>query len=177
MYTSPLPLLMIPCLSLCIRTWMCFEKYSQAWNAAKNAEKQMPRYPIENTMILLDYLQGILASMVTQQVSPAGKTLSECLNPKGLWQCRNTFSGQQLESEGICFHCLPLVDSDTFFSWHLLNGAQIFLIKKWWLLPSISQASAGEGDPSCTELEEKCRSHLDNLRQTSLLLAHKLKVW
>ncbi|XP_074968750.1 coiled-coil domain-containing protein 187 [Phalacrocorax aristotelis] len=37
-------------------------------------------------------------------------------------------------------------------------------------------ASAGEGDPSCTELEEKHRSHLDNLRQTSLLLAHKLKV-
>ncbi|KAK4811442.1 hypothetical protein QYF61_006376 [Mycteria americana] len=34
----------------------------------------------------------------------------------------------------------------------------------------------GEGDPSCTELEEKHRSHLDNLRQTSLLLAHKLKV-
>ncbi|CAM9666893.1 unnamed protein product [Bubo scandiacus] len=34
----------------------------------------------------------------------------------------------------------------------------------------------GEGDPSCTELEEKYRSHLDNLRQTSLLLAHKLKV-
>uniref|UniRef100_A0A8C8ABK5 CAP-Gly domain-containing protein n=1 Tax=Otus sunia TaxID=257818 RepID=A0A8C8ABK5_9STRI len=38
-------------------------------------------------------------------------------------------------------------------------------------------ASAGEGDPSCTELEEKYRSHLDNLRQTSLLLAHKLKVY
>ncbi|KAM6237719.1 coiled-coil domain-containing protein 187 isoform 3-T3 [Spheniscus humboldti] len=38
-------------------------------------------------------------------------------------------------------------------------------------------ASAGEGDPSCTELEEKCGSHLDNLRQTSLLLAHKLKVY
>ncbi|NXV86816.1 CE350 protein, partial [Calonectris borealis] len=37
-------------------------------------------------------------------------------------------------------------------------------------------ASAGEGDPSCTELEEKHRTHLDNLRQTSLLLAHKLKV-
>ncbi|KAM7087784.1 coiled-coil domain-containing protein 187 isoform 2-T2 [Ciconia maguari] len=37
-------------------------------------------------------------------------------------------------------------------------------------------ASAGEGDPSCTELEEKYRSHLDNLRQASLLLAHKLKV-
>ncbi|KAM9256715.1 coiled-coil domain-containing protein 187 [Cariama cristata] len=37
-------------------------------------------------------------------------------------------------------------------------------------------ASAGEGDPSCTELEEEHRSHLGNLRQTSLLLAHKLKV-
>ncbi|XP_054076154.1 coiled-coil domain-containing protein 187 isoform X1 [Rissa tridactyla] len=37
-------------------------------------------------------------------------------------------------------------------------------------------ASAGEGDSSCTELEEKHKSHLDNLRQTSLLLAHKLKV-
>ncbi|KAM9271259.1 coiled-coil domain-containing protein 187 [Morus bassanus] len=37
-------------------------------------------------------------------------------------------------------------------------------------------ASAGEGDPSCTELEEKHRSHLDNLKQASLLLAHKLKV-
>ncbi|XP_054705081.1 coiled-coil domain-containing protein 187 isoform X6 [Grus americana] len=36
-------------------------------------------------------------------------------------------------------------------------------------------ASAGEGDPSYTALEEKHRSHLDNLRQTSLLLAHKLK--
>ncbi|KAM6048045.1 coiled-coil domain-containing protein 187 [Chlamydotis macqueenii] len=36
-------------------------------------------------------------------------------------------------------------------------------------------ASAGEGDPSYTTLEEKHRSHLDNLRQTSLLLAHKLK--
>ncbi|KAM9370799.1 coiled-coil domain-containing protein 187 [Phaethornis superciliosus] len=35
--------------------------------------------------------------------------------------------------------------------------------------------SAGEGDLSCRELEEKHRSHLDNLRQTSLLLAHKLK--
>ncbi|XP_071622682.1 coiled-coil domain-containing protein 187 isoform X3 [Heliangelus exortis] len=35
--------------------------------------------------------------------------------------------------------------------------------------------SAGEGDPSCRELEEKHRSHLDNLRQTSLLLAHRLK--
>ncbi|GAB0198558.1 coiled-coil domain-containing protein 187 [Grus japonensis] len=33
----------------------------------------------------------------------------------------------------------------------------------------------GEGDPSYTALEEKHRSHLDNLRQTSLLLAHKLK--
>ncbi|KAM6372452.1 coiled-coil domain-containing protein 187 [Pluvialis apricaria] len=37
-------------------------------------------------------------------------------------------------------------------------------------------ASAGEGDATCTELEEKHKSHLDNLRQTSLLLAHKLKV-
>ncbi|KAM6047538.1 coiled-coil domain-containing protein 187 [Theristicus caerulescens] len=37
-------------------------------------------------------------------------------------------------------------------------------------------ALAGKGDPSCTELEEKHRSHLDNLRQTFLLLAHKLKV-
>ncbi|XP_065710067.1 coiled-coil domain-containing protein 187 isoform X2 [Patagioenas fasciata] len=35
--------------------------------------------------------------------------------------------------------------------------------------------SAGEGDPNCTALEEKHRRHLDNLRQTSLLLAHKLK--
>nr|XP_021135683.1 centrosome-associated protein 350-like isoform X6 [Columba livia] len=35
--------------------------------------------------------------------------------------------------------------------------------------------SAGEGDPNCTALEEKHRSHLDNLRQTSLLLTHKLK--
>ncbi|XP_061867417.1 coiled-coil domain-containing protein 187 isoform X3 [Colius striatus] len=32
-------------------------------------------------------------------------------------------------------------------------------------------------DPSCMELEEKYRSHLDNLRQSSLLLAHKLKVY
>ncbi|XP_053940496.1 coiled-coil domain-containing protein 187 isoform X2 [Cuculus canorus] len=37
-------------------------------------------------------------------------------------------------------------------------------------------AYAGEGDQSYTDLEEKHRSHLDNLRQTSLLLAHKLKV-
>ncbi|XP_014798226.1 PREDICTED: centrosome-associated protein 350-like [Calidris pugnax] len=41
--------------------------------------------------------------------------------------------------------------------------------------PSFEQ-DLGEGDPSCTELEEKHRSHLDNLRQTSLLLTHKLKV-
>ncbi|XP_062497462.1 coiled-coil domain-containing protein 187 isoform X2 [Pezoporus occidentalis] len=37
-------------------------------------------------------------------------------------------------------------------------------------------APAGEGHPGCTELEKKHRSHLDYLRQTSLLLAHKLKV-
>ncbi|KAM6399899.1 LOW QUALITY PROTEIN: coiled-coil domain-containing protein 187 [Rhynochetos jubatus] len=37
-------------------------------------------------------------------------------------------------------------------------------------------ASVGGGDPSYTAQEEKHRSHLDNLRQTSLLLAHKLKV-
>ncbi|KAM4647190.1 LOW QUALITY PROTEIN: coiled-coil domain-containing protein 187 [Amazona ochrocephala] len=37
-------------------------------------------------------------------------------------------------------------------------------------------ASVGEGHPGCTELEKKHRSHLDYLRQTSLLLAHKLKV-
>nr|XP_047907237.1 coiled-coil domain-containing protein 187 [Anser cygnoides]XP_047907247.1 coiled-coil domain-containing protein 187 [Anser cygnoides] len=36
-------------------------------------------------------------------------------------------------------------------------------------------ASAGAGDPSCAELEEKHRSHLDSLRQTSLLLARRLK--
>ncbi|KAM6110356.1 LOW QUALITY PROTEIN: coiled-coil domain-containing protein 187 [Pterocles gutturalis] len=36
-------------------------------------------------------------------------------------------------------------------------------------------ASPGEGDPSCTALEEKHRNHLDNLRQTSLQLAHRLK--
>nr|XP_013801139.1 PREDICTED: centrosome-associated protein 350-like [Apteryx mantelli mantelli] len=33
----------------------------------------------------------------------------------------------------------------------------------------------GEGDLSCTELEEKYGSHLGNLRQISLQLAHKLK--
>ncbi|KAM9522134.1 coiled-coil domain-containing protein 187 [Guaruba guarouba] len=37
-------------------------------------------------------------------------------------------------------------------------------------------ASVGEGHPGCTELEKKHRSHLDYLRQTFLLLAHKLKV-
>ncbi|XP_068067163.1 uncharacterized protein [Anomalospiza imberbis] len=34
----------------------------------------------------------------------------------------------------------------------------------------------GEGDFGSTELEDKHRSHLDILRQTSLLLAHKLKL-
>ncbi|TRZ15199.1 hypothetical protein HGM15179_011910 [Zosterops borbonicus] len=34
----------------------------------------------------------------------------------------------------------------------------------------------GEGDFGSTELEDKHRSHLDSLRQTSLLLAHKLKL-
>lgn len=34
----------------------------------------------------------------------------------------------------------------------------------------------GEGDLGHPELEEKHRSHLDILRQTSLLLAHKLKL-
>ncbi|XP_061208416.1 coiled-coil domain-containing protein 187 isoform X2 [Neopsephotus bourkii] len=37
-------------------------------------------------------------------------------------------------------------------------------------------APAGDGHPGCTELEKKHRSHLDYLRRTSLLLAHKLKV-
>ncbi|KAM6117388.1 coiled-coil domain-containing protein 187 [Phoenicopterus ruber ruber] len=37
-------------------------------------------------------------------------------------------------------------------------------------------ASAGVGHPSYTAPGEKHRSHLDNLRRTSLLLAHKLKV-
>ncbi|XP_071430619.1 coiled-coil domain-containing protein 187 isoform X3 [Pithys albifrons albifrons] len=39
-----------------------------------------------------------------------------------------------------------------------------------------SEQALGGGDCSCTELKEKHRSHLDTLRQTSLLLAHKLQV-
>lgn len=68
--------------------------------------KQMPWDLVGNTVMLLDCFQGALVSEVTQETSPAGTY--KCLNPQRLGQCRNMFSGQELESER---NLLPLPPS------------------------------------------------------------------
>ncbi|XP_021269387.1 coiled-coil domain-containing protein 187 isoform X3 [Numida meleagris] len=70
-----------------------------------------------------------------------------------------------LQDRGAAAQCHPTTESLRTAGSHTLqpHGAEQHSV------------SAGEGDPSCAELKEKHRSHLDNLRQTSLLLAHRLK--
>ncbi|KAM6316256.1 LOW QUALITY PROTEIN: coiled-coil domain-containing protein 187 [Podargus strigoides] len=124
---------------------------------------------------------------ITSPASPSHRFLARSLQreltaQRNHYQCETIFKVQNQEEISNPFPRESLRTLDSLrrqqdfgpLESYFFPSPQCF--QDFMLTDFLTGCFAGEGDPSCTELKEKYRSHLDNLRQTSLLLAHKLKV-